>query len=378
MKALELCLDKQAYQELEAVFRHHEKPYMRLRALALLHIAKGRSANDVALNVVFKDPDTVRSWLHAYREAGIVGLVQKAGRDENRRFFPLTPQVARQRIEETLRRSPFSLGYAYARWLLKILRQHLDWIAVRDEAALWRVLYRLGFRHKQGQAHVHSPDPSYDIKRAHIQACRIRASQRNERVLLYLDEVSVSIQPSTARVYAQRGEASPYAQQQPIGFPKFRIIGALNALTGQVTYNILTSIGAEEVAAFMTRIARHYPTANLIYVVLDNWSVHYHANVLARLRPQLWVHDHMRPRSWSSIPADRAPRDNLPIELLPLPTYASWLNPIEKLWRKLKQELAHMHPFAGDKLTFKQVLTQFLDQFKDGSSSLLHYVGLAS
>ena len=36
----------------------------------------------------------------------------------------------------------------------------------------------------------------------------------------------------------------------------------------------------------------------------------------------------------------------LPIQLVPLPTYASWCNPIEKLWRQLRQELLHLHRFA--------------------------------
>jgi len=29
----------------------------------------------------------------------------------------------------------------------------------------------------------------------------------------------------------------------------------------------------------------------------------------------------------------------LPIQIVQLPTYASWTNPIEKLWRKLKAEM---------------------------------------
>ncbi|MBK9335612.1 MAG: transposase [Lewinellaceae bacterium] len=35
---------------------------------------------------------------------------------------------------------------------------------------------------------------------------------------------------------------------------------------------------------------------------------------------------------------------NLPVQLHFLPTYASWLNPIEKVWKMLKQDLVHNHP----------------------------------
>jgi len=33
------------------------------------------------------------------------------------------------------------------------------------------------------------------------------------------------------------------------------------------------------------------------------------------------------------------------ITLVYLPTYAPWLNPIEKLWRKAYQEVLHLHRF---------------------------------
>jgi len=33
--------------------------------------------------------------------------------------------------------------------------------------------------------------------------------------------------------------------------------------------------------------------------------------------------------------------------LVPLPTYGSWTGPIERLWRWLKQEVLHLHSYAG-------------------------------
>ena len=61
---------------------------------------------------------------------------------------------------------------------------------------------------------------------------------------------------------------------------------------------------------------------------------------------------------------------------MPLPTYASWLNPIEKLWRYLKQEVLHLHRLANDLGGLRAEIDRFLDQFTDGSDQLLRYVGL--
>lgn len=55
-----------------------------------------------------------------------------------------------------------------------------------------------------------------------------------------------------------------------------------------------------------------------------------------------------RPKTWPTEPTSQAQWLDLLIELLMLPTYASWTNPIEKLWRKLKQEELHLHRFQDE------------------------------
>jgi transposase len=57
---------------------------------------------------------------------------------------------------------------------------------------------------------------------------------------------------------------------------------------------------------------------------------------------------------------------------------APWLNPIEKLWRWLKEDVLKLHRLAGDWDALRQGVNAFLDQFANGSHALLHYVGLWS
>jgi transposase len=59
-----------------------------------------------------------------------------------------------------------------------------------------------------------------------------------------------------------------------------------------------------------------------------------------------------------------------------LPTYAPWLNPIEKLWRWLRQDVLKRHRLAGDWPSLRGRVNQFLGQFATGSQDLLRYVGL--
>lgn len=61
---------------------HDPRPYFRERCAALLKIAAGQSARQVALHGLGKprDPDTVYAWLDRYRAHGLAGLVQRPRR----------------------------------------------------------------------------------------------------------------------------------------------------------------------------------------------------------------------------------------------------------------------------------------------------------
>jgi transposase len=64
------------------------------------------------------------------------------------------------------------------------------------------------------------------------------------------------------------------------------------------------------------------------------------------------------------------------IEPIWLPTFAPWLNPIEKLWRWLKETILKMHRLANNWPALHQRVNDFLEQFARASRQLLRYVGL--
>jgi DDE superfamily endonuclease len=60
-----------------------------------------------------------------------------------------------------------------------------------------------------------------------------------------------------------------------------------------------------------------------------------------------------------------------------LPTYAPWLNPIEKLWRWVRQDVLKLHRWVENWPQVKQHVQDFMAQFAHGSQELLHCVGLS-
>ena len=65
-------------------------PYLRERAAALLKVADGATAAQVARSGLLRprQPDTLYAWLHRYRAEGIAGLSIRAGRGRKPAFSP--------------------------------------------------------------------------------------------------------------------------------------------------------------------------------------------------------------------------------------------------------------------------------------------------
>jgi len=381
-KPLTIKLTAKQRRELEDTRDHHQKPYMRERAAAILKIADGASGLQVGRSGLLKqrDPDSVYSWFHRYEDEGLGGLVIRKGRGRKPAFSPkhATGEKARDALLNVVRREPRFFGYCRSRWTLPMIRQTCDWLRVTTVGGLSQLLHRLGIGYKQARSYVHSPDRHYEDKVSLTQLCLLKAWYAPERyVFVYQDELTYYRQPTLARAYECRGHTQPLAHRSYRSNTQFRIVAALNAITGQVTYRQHYKIHRTNLSDFYAALRADYPNAEEIYLTQDNWPVHFHPDVLARLQPQTFYPAPPRvPSNWPTKPGKTAVQDDLPIRLLLLPTYASWLNPIEKPWRKLKQDVLHLHRLSDDWQALKTRVAEFLDQFSRGSPQLIKYAGL--
>ncbi len=208
---------------------------------------------------------------------------------------------------------------------------------------------------------------------------RVRQSTGKE-VLLYLDEMTYYRQPSVGYSYELAGEDRPKALHSHHSNTKTRLVGTLDICSGRVLFRQASKIGIKELVALYEQIRSAYPQAERIWVVQDNWPVHFHPDVLVALEPQMSAFSFNQAPNWPEHPSQRAQNKwadlHLPIQIVTLPTYASWLNPIEKLWRKLKQDVLHLHRWAESLETLRERVLAFLKQFAYGSIELLQAVGL--
>lgn len=381
-KQLQLDLTDRQRAELIDLRDHHEKPYIRERAAALLKIADGQSANQVAKGGLLKKRlhVTVGRWVERFRKKGAEGLKIKSGRGRKPSYSSKHQKLeeAKEEVQHLITRAPEQLDQEGNRWKLETIRNACPWMSDLTLSGVWRVLDQLEITLKRGRDHVHSPDPNYVQKLDDIVAAYEEALKSNGRIVfVFSDEFTFYRQPSLARDYRPVGsEHQPLALRSLRSDTSGRIVSGLNAVTGQTTSLVAGKISINQMVKFHQALRADYPNAETIYVAEDNWPVHHHPDVLAALEPQRTRWELPVPPSWPKEMSKKAKRLDLPIQLLPLPTYASWCNPIEKFWRLLNEDILHLHRLADDWQKLKEKVKEFLDRFREGSKDLLRYVGL--
>ena len=243
---------------------------------------------------------------------------------------------------------------AATRWTLARIAAAFPWLASYSLSGVWKLLRGWGIRLRSARVQAYSPDPDYQAKVEHLCAVlRAAAQAPGEHVVVFLDQMGYGRWPAASTNWMPEAPAPvERAERFASNERKWRLIGALNAQTGQVDTLDNYIVGRKQVIQFLKQLDAVYPQAAHISVVLDNWSIHRHADVLEALKA--------------------LPR----LELVWLPTYAPWLNPIEKFWRWVRQDALYLHRYAGEWNTLQEHLHRFLEQFSTGSTEVLEYVGL--
>lgn len=272
-----------------------------------------------------------------------------------------------------LHQAPPAEDGGQSRWRLRALLHAVqDGFQLHTLSGLCQLLRRLGIHWKRAREHVHSPDPDYRAKLLEVHV--LVQVRRPEVACLFEDEFTLYRHPGLAQAYEQVGAPQPLAELGHRGNYTWRFAAVLEVWTGQVIYGQARVMDVTRLIQFYRQVCQAYPGQG-VQLIQDNWPLHYHPDVLAALQPQAFPYGVHVPPNWSRT-ARGVEHLQLPIQIRPLPTYASWTNPIEKLWRKLQQEVLRMHRYEDDWPGLKQRVFQFLDQYSSGSKALLRYVGL--
>ena len=124
------------------------------------------------------------------------------------------------------------------------------------------------------------------------------------------------------------------------GRKRQHIIGVVDPFGGDLCVGLSESLKADQLILFLELLIRHYASKEKIIVVLDNARAHHATTV----------------QEFAKIHEEK-------LELMFLPPYSPRLNPIERVWRKLRKAVTHNHFFETFE-KFLRAIARFFVKFK--------------
>ena len=253
---------------------------------------------------------TVRFWIRRFNTHGPAGLYDdpRSGRPRQ-----VGPQVLAHMVT-MLQDDPRQAGSLATCWTVVMVRAALvHQLGVRlSLSTLRRALHRLGLR--WGRPRLAMPlkmDPAKAYKQWVIAKAVMEAGP--EVAILYGDESRVQLLPLIRAMWHWVG------QQLRIPTPGTNAtrarLGAWKIRTGRWVYLIRERMRTDDFLAFLEHLVVAYPDGPIL-LIGDNFSSH-----TAQAVPT-WLATHTRVRLYS------------------LPTYCSHLNPVERIWLRLTNQLA--------------------------------------
>ncbi len=246
------------------------------------------------------DPSWVRKVIHEFNERGMDSLRPRYRGGRPRRIT--TDQ--RQRIVSVAGARPDAQGIPLTRWSLPRLSRHLAGERIEvSPRHLGTLLAEAGLSFQRTRTWKASPDPDYAEKAARILALCKQPPQ--DGPVVSFDQMGpVSLRPSAGSGWAPRGrperQRADYNRRAGIRY----VFGAYDVHADRLRVRLRPKRAGSDMLTFMRQIRLAYPARRRIYWIQDNLSAN-------------WV------------PPIRAFAAVNKIELVPTPTYASYLNPVE-------------------------------------------------
>jgi transposase len=300
------------------------------RAQMILLSAQHRTVPEIATIFALR-PSRVRCWIRQFEVAGPAGLYDapRPGRPRT-----VTPAVAATLLT-LLSQDPQAVDPRYLAtfWTTAMLVLAL---ATQLGIALCRstvraALQRLRLRWRRPRlAMPRKTDPDKAAKQWALAAAVIAAGP--DAVVLYADESRVQTLPLVRAMWQWVGQQ--IRVPTPGSNTARAIFGALNIRTGQWSYQVRQRMRKEDFIAFLEYLLTVYP-AQLIILIVDNYSSHTAHDVAA------WRAEHLR------------------LQVHFLPKYCSHLNPVERIWGRMKGQIAANRLYGSIKLVLQAVDTFF-------------------
>lgn len=333
-------IQNEARIELERMSRQ-EVGRVAIRAKMVLLSSQGYTVPEI--EVIFQTTKvTIYKWFNRFDEEGPAGLYDapRSGR----------PSIVTQEIKELAKKvledSPNKYGENCTIWTIALLRTHIkNELGIQlSEKVMRKTLHDIGFRWRRPRWAAVRKDPFLaQIMKGISRVILNRAAG----VQIWLqDETKFRTLPPLRQMWMQKG------QQVRIPTPrvneKFYSYGAINLDTGDWFDAFFDKVNSVSTISYLKLFLELYPNTSHILV----WDqARYHTSK----KVEQWVAGQER------------------LSILLLPKYAAELNPVESIWRIVKQRVAANLTRLVDAL--KEAYLTFFEE--NSAEDLLRFSGLA-
>jgi transposase len=285
--------------------------------LAILAVIDGQSVAQAAL-VLRVHEKTVMTWLREFCCYGCQGAPHRKPSGRPPKLTPTQKAALVTWIEE----GPLTAGFSGACWRSPMIQQ-----LIYDRfGVLYNVFYIAQLLKNLGLSYQKAAFVSDHLDEDKRRAWRLttwpyilRLAQERQALLLFGDEASFPQWGTLTYTWARRGQQP---QVKTSGKRKgYKILGLLEYFTGRFFYQGQEGrLNSTAYVAFLQRVLAQ--TTRPILLIQDGARYHTSAETKAFF-------------------AQQAAR----LQVFQLPTYSPDYNPIEKLWKKIKQQETHLHYF---------------------------------
>src|SRR2546421_348700 len=297
--------------------------------LAILAVIDGQNIAQVAL-VLRVHEKTVMTWLRAFCCYGLQGAPRHKPTGRPPKLTPTQKATLATWIEE----GPVKAGFSGACWRSPMVQQMIfeRFGVYYNVFYIAQLLKNLGFSYQKAAfVSDHLNEQKRHEWRTTTWPQILRRAKERKALLLFGDEASFPQWGTLTYTWARRGQQP---QVKTSGKRKgYKAFGLIDYFTGHFFYQGQDGrLNSAAYITFLTRVLAQ--TTQPIILIQDGAKYHTSAETKAFFAQQ-----------------------TARLQVVQLPTYSPDYNPIEKLWKKIKQQDTHLHYFP----TF-EALTEKVEQ----------------
>lgn len=252
---------------------------------------------------------TVYTWIDRFEAEGPAGLYDRLRSGRPPEMDEKTEQV----ITNVVSQSPTELGYNFTFWTVPLLTEYLyqQFDKQLCPETVRQALYRLGFRWRRPRwAALHDPLEAAQQMRT-ISDAILRADEKT--IILLQDESIFKRLPPLRQMWMRLGQQ--VRVPTPAQNDYFALYGSLELFSGDCFHAFFDKTNSENTITYLEGLAERYPEQK-IFLIWDHASYHLSARI------KEWLAEHPN------------------FTVFYLPKRSPQLNPVEALWRLLKNRVA--------------------------------------